>query len=242
MRPDRVAGGQRALAAGATCLILDDGFQHRRLHRDLDLVVIDATRPWGGGVLPLGYAREGRAGLARAQAFAVTRLHLVPAAQRLAVERALAAYGRPVLRIADADACLSALSGGGAAPVAALAGQPVLLASGLGNPLGFERSAAAHGWVVRASVRFPDHWRFDAGDARLLATRAAAANATLVVTRKDAVKLAPLWPAACAAAGAAPAAYALDVRSAVVPADRPMLADLVKTALAAVPTPGAPRP
>ncbi|MBA3709812.1 MAG: tetraacyldisaccharide 4'-kinase, partial [Planctomycetes bacterium] len=50
---DRAAAGMRAIAAGATCLLLDDGFQHRQLHRDLDIVLVDATRPWGG-LLPCG--------------------------------------------------------------------------------------------------------------------------------------------------------------------------------------------
>ena len=55
-------------------LVLDDGFQHRRLHRDIDLVLIDATDPWGAGaVLPRGLLREPISGLRRADAVIVTR-------------------------------------------------------------------------------------------------------------------------------------------------------------------------
>nr|MBA3846238.1 tetraacyldisaccharide 4'-kinase [Planctomycetota bacterium] len=73
--PDRVAAAARARAAGHDCLILDDAFQHRRARRDLDLVLIDATRPWGTAhpaVLPLGLLREPRAGLGRAHALVLT--------------------------------------------------------------------------------------------------------------------------------------------------------------------------
>ena len=69
---DRVRGAATAIARGATVLVLDDGFQHRRLHRDCDVVVIDATRPFGdpagrsGWMLPLGFRRESLRALRRA--------------------------------------------------------------------------------------------------------------------------------------------------------------------------------
>ncbi|MBI4878532.1 MAG: tetraacyldisaccharide 4'-kinase, partial [Planctomycetes bacterium] len=67
--PDRVRGAERALAAGADLLILDDGFQHRRLKRDLDLVLADARDPFAGGrLLPRGLLREPLSSLARAHA------------------------------------------------------------------------------------------------------------------------------------------------------------------------------
>lgn len=199
--PDRHAGGTRAIADGATCLILDDGFQHRRLHRDLDLVAIDATRPWGdehgghGAVLPLGYLREGRSALARAQVIAITRADLVerPTLDRLRDE--LAATGKPVVRVVDGQAGLRPLAGGGQLPVSHLSGRPVLLASGLGNPLGFERSAQRHGFAVAQSVRFGDHHAFTPADAARLSDEARRLGAALVMTGKDAVKLAPLLPA-----------------------------------------------
>lgn len=187
---DRVAGGQRAIADGATCLLLDDGFQHRRLHRDLDLVLIDATCPWGGGaVLPLGLLREGLGSLARAQAVIVTRSDQVDAAALAAIDRRLSRWNIPIMHARHAPVRLTSLQGSDSSPPELLRGRPVLLASGIGNPVGFERTAAALGWSITGHRRFPDHHPFTQADADALAQAASAANATLVVTDKDAVKL-----------------------------------------------------
>lgn len=188
--PDRVRGAATAVAAGATCIVLDDGFQHRRLARDLDLVLIDATRPWGGGaVLPLGLLREGLGSLRRAQAVIVTRSDQVPVEALAAIERRLRAQGRPLARARHAPVALTPLRGGADRPPEALAGRPVVLASGLGNPAGFERTARDLGWDVREHVRFADHHPYGADDASALAALATRHGATLVVTAKDAVKL-----------------------------------------------------
>ena len=72
---DRFAAGQWAISElGSEVFILDDGFQHLRLARDLNVATIDATDPWGGGrLLPRGRLREPRAGLARADCIVITR-------------------------------------------------------------------------------------------------------------------------------------------------------------------------
>jgi tetraacyldisaccharide 4'-kinase len=226
--PDRVRGARAALAAGADCLVLDDGFQHRRLHRDLDLVVVDATRPWGdpgggrGWMLPLGYRREALPALARAQAVWISRGHLAPErAGNLAGE--LAARGLTVVREATPQRSFATMAGEAvAAPVGA-----VLLVSGIGNPLGFELDAADLGLAVQASLRFPDHHRYQAGDVvRILDRARALAAVAVVVTGKDAVKLAGIWPSA--------ALPCLVLRSAtrLEPADEPRLDALVAKALA----------
>jgi tetraacyldisaccharide 4'-kinase len=72
--PDRVAAGARLVGKGADFVVLDDGFQHRRLHRDLDVVCVDATLPFGNGLcLPAGDLREFRSGLRRAGMVLLTR-------------------------------------------------------------------------------------------------------------------------------------------------------------------------
>jgi tetraacyldisaccharide 4'-kinase len=188
--PDRVRGARAAIAGGATCVVLDDGFQHRRLHRDLDLVLIDATRPWGGGaVLPLGLLREGLRGLRRAHAVIVTRSDQATADELAAITARLLPLGVPIAYARHQPVSLTPLAGGAARAPAALAGVAVVLASGLGNPAGFERTARDLGWAVRATRRFPDHHRYDAADAAELAALAARHDAVLVVTAKDAVKL-----------------------------------------------------
>lgn len=188
--PDRIAAGQRAVSEGASCLVLDDGFQHRRVHRDLDVVLIDATRPWAGGaVLPLGLLREGFGALQRAHVIVVSRSDQVESQALAAITTQLAAYGKPVLLARHAPATLQPLSGGESVPPTSLAGRAVLLASGLGNPLGFERTANDLGWNVIAHRRFPDHHHYTASEAAALASEAARLGASLVVTSKDAVKL-----------------------------------------------------
>ncbi len=185
----RILAAQAALAAGANCVVLDDGFQHRRLHRDLDLVLIDSLRPWGGGrgaVLPLGYLREGRRALGRASALWLTRTDLADPVALARLRAELAPLGLPILSGVHAPPRLVTLGGAPGPEPAALAGTPVMLASGLGHPAGFERLAARQGWPIRSSLRFPDHHAYTAAD--LAAVAVAARDATVIITAKDAVK------------------------------------------------------
>ena len=234
--PDRVAGGRQAIAAGATCLILDDGFQHRRLHRDLDLVLIDATRPWGaedpvaGATLPLGYLREGRRALQRADLLVLTRSESAPPEHLEQLGGSLPA--KPLIRVADFNPRLRRAGGGEPGPVKRLAGQAVVLVSGLGNPLGFERAALRHGWLVHESLRFPDHHHYDHADLAVIRAAAARHHAEVVTTGKDAVKLEALL------AGGEPLALnVLEVDSAIHPDDRRLLDQRL---LATMPAPAAP--
>ncbi len=223
--PDRVRGARTALAGGADCLVLDDGLQHRRLHRDLDLVVIDTTRPWGdagggdGALLPLGYRRDQFTALARCQVAWLSRCHLQPERTASLASR-LADLGLAVVREDVPKRSFAALDG---ASRGAPAG-PVILASGLGNPLGFELDAAQLGLAVRCSLRFRDHHHFTATD--VAAITRSADGATVVVTAKDAVKLVPLWPAD------APPCLVLRASTTVLPADHDILAAAVDQALA----------
>jgi tetraacyldisaccharide 4'-kinase len=196
--PDRVRGGTRLVAEGCDALVLDDGFQHRRLARDLDLVLVDATRPWGlpadGGpavraLLPRGLLREPPSSLARADALVITRTDAVTPDALAALEEELAdcAPGRPIVLARHAPRAWVD-ERGARAPLAALAGREVELVSGVGNPTAFERSVAAAGAVVRGHRRFPDHHAYARGDLDGLATD----GRLLVTTEKDAVKLAEL--------------------------------------------------
>jgi tetraacyldisaccharide 4'-kinase len=187
---DRLRGGRHAISAlGADCLVLDDGFQHRRLVRDCDLVLIDATDPWGGGrLLPLGRLREPRAALARADVLWVTRSDLVNPVALGSLLCELSAYGKPVLCSTQGPVCLSTLEGR-EVPASAAAGQRVLLSSGLGNPLGFERTASNAGLGVVAALRWRDHHHYLPADVLEISRRAAGVGARVVVPEKDAVKL-----------------------------------------------------
>ncbi len=195
--PDRVAGAQRLIERGADAIVLDDGFQHRRLARDLDLVLVDATRPWGlppppgGGApvracLPRGLLREPPAALARADALVLTRADQTDARtlEALAGELAACAPGRPILRAAHRAARL-ADPDGVALALDELGGREVELLSALGNPEAFQRSVEALGARVVAHRVLPDHHAYTARD-----LEGAAAGRWLVTSEKDAVKLA----------------------------------------------------
>lgn len=239
---DRVAGGRRAIADGATCLILDDGFQHRRLHRDLDLVLIDATRPWGtedpedGATLPLGYLREGRRALRRADLLVLTRTELVSSEWLELLQTRLGALlGKkqqsPLIRVADFLPRLRQPGSDSTAEVKSLKGQPVILVSGLGNPLGFERAASKHGWLVHESLRFPDHHHYDQSDVTLIRAAATQHAAVVVTTGKDAVKLVPLF-----AGQPALDLQVLEVDSTIHPDDRQALDQRLLATLPNAPT------
>ena len=188
--PRRVAAGRRAITdLKATCLVLDDGFQHRQLHRDLDIVLIDATDPWGGGaLLPLGRLREPRRALSRAQLLWLTRTDLCAGPALAALTTELTAFGRPLIASTQGVATLAGLDGRAHLADAAATG-PVLLSCGLGNPGGFEATARHAGLAVAGALRWPDHYHYAESDLRELMARAAALGARPVVSAKDAVKL-----------------------------------------------------
>ena len=178
----------------ADALVLDDGFQHRALARDLDVVVVDAASPGGNGrLLPRGPNREPWAALRRAQLGWISRCDQVPAAALLALRRRLRdATGRlPVVsRHAVEEVLDGPLQRSFGAEV--LRGRRVLLLCALARPDGFRRTLAALGAAVTAERVFRDHHRFTG--AELEETLRAASRAgcdAVVTTEKDAVRLPP---------------------------------------------------
>ncbi|MEW6074505.1 MAG: tetraacyldisaccharide 4'-kinase [Planctomycetota bacterium] len=197
---DRVAGGIRLVERGADVIVLDDGFQHRRLARDLDLVTVDATRPWGlppppgGGpavraLLPRGLLREPATALARADAIVLTRADQVGERARAALEVELdeLAPGRPILLAVHRPVRLRG-SDGEARDPRTLAGLEVDLVSGIGNPDAFEATVLSLGARVRRHARFPDHHRFAPAELAGLGE----GGRLVVTTAKDEARLAAL--------------------------------------------------
>jgi tetraacyldisaccharide 4'-kinase len=231
--PDRVAGAQHATAAGANCLILDDAFQHRRIHRDLDIVMIDATRPWGsrdiqaGMTLPLGYLRESRQALQRAHLLALSRADLISATDKTLLLQQLATYGKPIIQVSNQTPALAPLLGGESeTPISVLHGKPVLLVSGIGNPLGFELAAQQYGWQVVESLRFPDHYHYTRDDVKGVTAIAQRHQATVVMTGKDAVK----WRKNIAPIDASKH-LVLHMASSIAESDQPQFDDLLQKTL-----------
>lgn len=195
---DRVRHAAEAKRRGATVLVLDDGFQHRRLRRDLDVVLIDASNPWGGGhLLPRGLLREPRGALRRAQALVLTRAELRSPGQLVALEQELRGIGYrgPVFKMRLRATRLDEIGPAGATPrpLELLSGLPALLACGVGNPHAFAATAASLGVRPSQLEAFPDHHAYSARDLRRLedlAKRRAVSH--VLITAKDAVKLAVL--------------------------------------------------
>ena len=194
--PDRVAGGRELLRRGVEVIVLDDGFQHRRLRRDLDLVLVDATRPWGlappaeaprapRALLPRGLLRERPEELRRAHALVITRSDQISPEALVALEEELESLvpGLPIL-LAEHRARRLVGPDGVDLP-SALRGREVDLVSGLGNPEGFEASVRALGARIGVHRAFPDHHAYRPEDLDGLGEE----GRWLVTTAKDAVKL-----------------------------------------------------
>ena len=192
---DRRRAAARAVAAGGDAVVLDDGFQHRRLARDLDIVAIDATDPTGcGRLFPRGLLREPLAGLSRAAAAVLTRASAVDARARAKIRDRLAAAcgGRLPAVWAEADHEPVGLrdAAGGRRPLAELAGRRVFAFAGIGNPAAFRATLVGLGAEVVDFRPLPDHHPYAAADAELLGRAASAVAAELVVTTlKDLVKI-----------------------------------------------------
>ncbi len=190
---DRVALAHTAIEElESEILILDDGFQHRRLGRDLDIVLVDATNPTGfGHLLPRGLLREPLSGLRRAGLVMLTRCDQVDAAERQRLRTWLGRYirGEPILLATHRPTGL--LDSEGRQEPLDLRGRAVLAFCGLGNPAGFRRTLVDLGADVRDFIAFPDHHPYTRPDVDDLARRAAGlpADALLLTTQKDLVKL-----------------------------------------------------
>ncbi|MEN8182457.1 MAG: tetraacyldisaccharide 4'-kinase [Myxococcota bacterium] len=184
----RAAVGQRAIASfGAEVLILDDGFQHHALERDLDLVVLDGHFGLGNArLLPRGPLREPLSALRRAHALGVIDGPLSEADERRVARFAAGARRFEARR---APRGLRPLEGGDLEDLTGLAGQEVGLLSGIARPDSLRRSVTALGACVVAERRFRDHHRYRPADLEGL-SRAAPC---WVTTEKDAIKLNPAW-------------------------------------------------
>jgi tetraacyldisaccharide 4'-kinase len=191
---DRVAGVREALARGADCVVLDDAFQHRRLARTADWVLVAAERgERQGRLLPAGPAREPASALRRAGVVLVTRKSASrDAAEALAARIARDARAETAICHLALDAVVDA-SNGESHPLERLRGARLLAVAAIGAPAPFFAQLRAADPAELRPVAFRDHHAFDATDAARLVAEAARVDA-VVCTLKDAVKLAPLWP------------------------------------------------
>ena len=179
---------------GADVLLLDDGFQHRRLRRDLDIVVLDASNPWGNGhCLPRGPNREPARALGRAGLVWLTHADRVPVPSLERLRGAARLYTRrdPVeSRHAPREVLDAAL--GRRFGLDSLAGARVVLLTGVARPESVRATVEALGASVAASREYPDHHRFTSVEVdEALGAAARVGAAWVVTTEKDAVRLPP---------------------------------------------------
>jgi tetraacyldisaccharide 4'-kinase len=189
--PDRFRAAQLALREQpADVVLLDDGFQHEALVRDLDVVLVDASDPFGNGrLLPRGPLREPLAALRRAHFVFLTRAELAPAERLRSLKEQVAALA-PGARLGVVRFEVAALRGGGErGPPKRLAGRAVVLLTGVGSPRAVRASVERLGARVAEELAFPDHHPFTRAEVERALARARALSAELVVTSKDAVKL-----------------------------------------------------
>ncbi|MBT3277834.1 MAG: tetraacyldisaccharide 4'-kinase [Phycisphaerales bacterium] len=192
--PDRVDGAVAAIGRGADVLVMDDGFQHLRLRRDLDIVLIDATNPFGGGwCLPAGLLREPVSGLKRAGLVVITRGAQVAPAALAKLERSVRRRTSvPILFAHHAPKEFRSLTGE-TAPLDSLTA-PAVAFCGLGNPDGFFATLEAVGVELAGTTHCADHAHYTPELMAQLEAVAAESGATsLVTTEKDGVKLDPAW-------------------------------------------------
>jgi tetraacyldisaccharide 4'-kinase len=200
VEPDRLAGARRAADAEADVVVLDDGFQHRRLRRQLDIVLIDAVEPLGfGHCLPRGLLREPPGALADADAVVITHADEVTPERLAELRRKLAALCNPSATIAQAAHKPVAVidDAGRLHPPTDLAERAVLAFCGLGSPEHFFESLARLRANVVAAKALDDHADYSPAILAELADQARAAGAEIMVTtQKDHVRLAhPAVPA-----------------------------------------------
>lgn len=184
--PKRSLTGRAAVERfGADVLILDDGFQHRSVSREIDIVLLDAARPFGNGhLLPRGPLREPPKALRRATVLLRTgdADHEAPLREASSLP-SFRGIHRPLELV---DAATEKTS-----PLAKLRGAKVLAFAGIGSPDSFQRSLEGLGAEVVCFRAFPDHHPYRHSDIVALRLRAADSGAALIVTtEKDTIRLA----------------------------------------------------
>lgn len=196
----RALGGYEAWERfGAEVVLLDDGFQHHALSRDLDLVLVDASQPFGrGSLLPAGVLREPLAALRRADAVLLTRVDMAAeAVPALCQHLRTWLPEQPIYLATMENTGLYNHHTTSLMKPHWLQGRRVVAFAGIGNPRAFTHTITRSGGLVLACFLFPDHYPYTLADWQEILQKAQQYQADAVVTtEKDAVRIAPQWRAA----------------------------------------------
>jgi len=193
--PDRIAAARVAIDELDTELIvLDDAFQHRRIGRDLDIVLVDATEPFGfDHLLPRGLLREPLSSLCRADAIVLTRCDMVDEPRRKEIREQVHEHGPNAiwLEAVHQARCLLAADGSEES-LGSLPDSRVAAFCGIGNPDAFRRTLSGCGCEVVELREFPDHHIYQREDVEQLIEWSNTLDgvAQIICTHKDLVKLA----------------------------------------------------
>ncbi len=186
---NRVEAAQRACDLGAEVVVLDDGFQHRYLHRDLNVALIDTSSPdFPQNVLPAGMAREPWSGLGRANAVILTRLKAQGELDAWRM-RISAWHTGPLftLNLRSVDVCKV---DGKTLPVNSMRNERILAFSGIGNHSSFVHSLTDMNLNVVQEIRFRDHHHYSQSDLERITRVFKESNSTVsLTTEKDVTRL-----------------------------------------------------
>jgi tetraacyldisaccharide 4'-kinase len=183
---DKTSAANKAANDGFEYIIIDDGFQHRKLNRDLDIVCLDGNNPFGNGLLlPSGRLREPRRALKRADA--IILVDSQPKSATIKLKKAVT-----ILNANKIFEGIKSLNGGSID----LTGKKVIGFCGLGNPESFRNSLVKCGCLLSGFMTFRDHHIYDEEDIFRISKQVCVEQAAgAVTTMKDFVKLEKLWPA-----------------------------------------------
>jgi tetraacyldisaccharide 4'-kinase len=189
-----LAGNAIAKQKSPLVFLLDDGFQHRKLHRDLDIVMIDPSQPWGKNrIFPRGTLREPASELHRAGAIVINGLSDMPSIDEFETRSGRFSFKAPIFHCTQRihelipSACWKNAEG---ASISYDLPRSAYLAAAIGNPERFSKDIHRMGIEVRGARYFRDHYRFQENDWRDCSRDAAKCGAeAIIITEKDAVKI-----------------------------------------------------
>ncbi len=190
---DRVKGAKDILKKQAVdVFLLDDGFQHWRLKRDMDIVAVDATNPWGNGFLiPRGILRESLSALSRADCFVITKADIGRAAVEDIKKRLQAVNPQaPVVETIHSPECFEGLRNTEELDLTFVKGEAVCAFCSIGDPESFEKTVRSFGAHLTKTFSFRDHHWYTPGDIQEMVDYCRSKNIQYIITTsKDAAKL-----------------------------------------------------
>ncbi len=193
VNPDRVAGAAEAVAKfNANILIMDDGFQHRRLARNLDIITIDSMQPFGyGKIFPAGLLREPVTSLKRADAVVITRCDQIATSELSKIENKLQAINPDMIIARSVHSVVGAKTADSKSiKINNLNGKKIFAFCGIGNPNTFLNTIKALGTELAGSKIYNDHYRYTDACLADIYEQARLAEADIILTtQKDWTKI-----------------------------------------------------